>query len=549
MREKKRLKWVKRGISITLIVAVISGGIFYFVNRGTASADIGSTRTYQTQEVKKDEISIGVSGSGTLSPVKSESITSSYSGTVTSVNKKVGDSVMAGEVIATISSEKLENAISEMEQKINDLEVKIAGTDETTSTKYITSSVKGRAKLIKASAGDTAEDIISKYGYLCVISTDGKMKVIFETSKKVKKYATVTVKIGTTSDSGTITNVSGKKVTVEIDTNTYPVGKTAKVYNSSGTLLGSGSLNLCQTVPVKDVTGKISSVVVSNNEYVYSGTKLFYMKSYTANSEYQSLIDQKTEYEEQLESLYQQKNVSVDFKGTITALPIAKGDTVNRDSALCTVKGKKGFKLTVSVDELDIGNVKLNDSATITLDAIKGNFTGKVTYISNVGNTDSSVTNYDVVITTDDIEGALSGMNASATVTTQSSGDSLVVPVNAVIKKQNESYVYLAPEGSSVGDEVDQSSVNTNDLTKVTVTPGMSDGNFIVVEGDGLAEGILIYVPVVTTTSDRSGNSSRNNGMGVMIDMGGGQMPSGGGNWGGNSNSRSGNMPAPPSNN
>ncbi len=530
MQKKRKLKWIPIVAAVVVIAALTGVGIYYFGMQGTNAEEGTSKRTYQVQAVTKDELSVDISGNGTLTPAQSESIIASYSGTVTAVNKKVGDTVKAGEVIATVSSEQLDNQIEQMEDKLNQTNVKLAETDQTTSSKYITAEVAGVIKQIKASSGDLAEDVVQKNGFLCVISTDGKMQVTFETKKGIKKYASVTVKLESSSETGTVTAVNGNQVTVEIDENSYKVGKAAKVYNSGGKLLGSGKLSLCDTVEVSNTEGKISSVLVSENESVYSGESLFKLSDYTLNTEYESLKQEKEEIKEQLEDLQRQKNISVDFSGTIAALPIETGDSVNKETTLCTVNGKKGFKLTVSVDELDISDLTLGARANITLDALDGNYEGEVTYISNVGNTESSVTNYDVVITTDDIEGAYSGMNASATITTQSSGESLVVPVDAVQGKNGGNYVYLAPDGSQAGDEVEQSSVNKSDLTQVTVTTGMSDGSFIVVTGDGLSEGTLIYVPVVTTTSESSGSSQKQEMFGNMQGGGmNGEMPGGGG--------------------
>ena len=237
-----------------------------------------------------------------------------------------------------------------------------------------------------------------------------------------------------------------------------------------------------------------------------------------------------------------QLTITAEYDCELTALSVAAGDTVSAGTALCTLTGTSGYTLALSIDELDISSVALGQSATITLDALEGDFTGTVTNISYSGS-GSYVTSYTATITTEPIEGAYPGMSASAEIITDTSGETLIVSVGAVQYDGDAAYLLLAGDDAQLGDTVSSGAINLDALTKVTVTTGMSDGTYIAVTGDGLAAGDLIWMPERTTTATYSEDETATTtfsmgGMGGQMpggDFTGGQMPSGGGNWSGSS--------------
>ena len=222
-------------------------------------------------------------------------------------------------------------------------------------------------------------------------------------------------------------------------------------------------------------------------------------------------MDEKVSLEEQLAELNQQKYVSGDISGKITDLNIAAGEAVAADTSIVTVTGTDGYVISVSVDELDIYSVSLDQSATVTLDAVTGTFTGKVSHISYVGTANNLVTSYSVTVSTDTIESALPGMSASCEITTESSGETIMVPVEAVYTKGNESSIYLASDDMSAGQELAGKDVDLDSLNKVTVETGMSDGLYIQVTGH-IKAGDLIIVPVLTNHRRRLRLRGRNSG-------------------------------------
>ena len=92
----------------------------------------------------------------------------------------------------------------------------------------------------------------------------------------------------------------------------------------------------------------------------------------------------------------------------------------------------------------------------------------------------------------------------------------MLIPVEAVQTSGDNSYVYLAPNGSESGTEYDEDEIILSDLDTVTIETGMSDGSYILIESEELSEGDLIIVTKVTSTLSGSDSANETGGFGGM---------------------------------
>lgn len=203
--------------------------------------------------------------------------------------------------------------------------------------------------------------------------------------------------------------------------------------------------------------------------------------------------------------------------GSVSSASSSSGTTttsVETVSAFVIANGDK-MKVTMNVDELDIGSMQEGLSAEITLDAVEGEtFTGEITSVSGGASASNGVAQYPVEITFEKTEEMLSGMNASVAVIVEQAENVLIVPLAAVTDMGDKAYVYTG---------YDESSGEFTGQTEVTL--GLSDENNVEIKS-GLSEGDSIYYQVMG--SEENG-SSTGGGMGGfdMNDMG--DMPDGAG--------------------
>ncbi|MGH9650123.1 MAG: efflux RND transporter periplasmic adaptor subunit, partial [Terriglobales bacterium] len=145
------------------------------------------------------------------------------------------------------------------------------------------------------------------------------------------------------------------------------------------------------------------------------------------------------------------------YDGVVTNLPVREGETVvigiqnSPGSTLMTIADLGVITAEVKVDETDIVNVKLDQTAEVSIDAIPGkNFKGKVTEIGNIavirstGLATSQTTagsqeakDFKVVVTLEEPPANLRpGLSATAKITTASRNGILVIPIQALTIRQ-----------------------------------------------------------------------------------------------------------------
>ena len=210
------------------------------------------------------------------------------------------------------------------------------------------------------------------------------------------------------------------------------------------------------------------------------------------------------------------------FDGIITNLPVREGETVvigiqnAPGSTLMTIADISVITAEVKVDETDIVNVKLGQSAEVTIDAIpKAKFKGVVTEIGNnavlrstgvstAQSTSSSqeAKDFKVVVTIQDPPpNLLPGLSTTAKITTASRNSSLAIPIQALTVRQRGE---LTPEKKSKIAEVQAATLtkgnpkeeltgvfllkNKKEAVFVPVTTGISGTTDIEVT-NGLKEG------------------------------------------------------------
>jgi len=106
------------------------------------------------------------------------------------------------------------------------------------------------------------------------------------------------------------------------------------------------------------------------------------------------------------------------FDGTVASLDIAPGEFVQSDQIVVTLATLNTLQVeTTDLSERDIIRVKIDDSATITVDALNEQFEGKVIGISPVANTLGGDVVYEVTIAfIEQPEGLLGGMSAEVAI-------------------------------------------------------------------------------------------------------------------------------------
>ncbi len=551
---KKLKKW-QIVVIVLVIVAIIVGII----------VGIGAGKTKQAMKivavdtkVEKHDITSSITGSAVVNPKDQYSITALVSGDVISANFEQGDMVTEGDILYQIDSSDAQNSIenadisyqrSQMDydkalKNYNDLTVKapFSGTvrniyvkegDSVSAGTKIADIYDDSVLTLTVPFNDAdAQDFSSGDSAIVRISSNGELLNGTVVAVASSGYATTgnmmvrSVKIKV-SNPGVLTNT--EKATAEIANVTSSSSNTFE-YASYKTITAGAS-------------GDIDNVYVLEGTKVSSGTAIVHIDSDTVSdnltSSSLSLRSSALSRDNARDKL-DDYTITAPISGTVVMKNIKAGDKLdnsNMSTEMAVIYDMSSLECELAVDELDIKNVEVGQSVTITSDAVENKiYHGEVQSVSVNGTTSGGVTTYPVtIVITDFDEDLLPGMNIDVEITTSQAKDVLSIPVTAV---NRGNIVYVKGEKTEEKDNAPEG------YKSVKVETGVYNNEYIEIKS-GLKEGDIVYTPQIqaSTTdvfSDMAGmmGNSMPGGMGAM----GGGMPSGGMPSGMGGNNRQGGM-------
>ena len=172
------------------------------------------------------------------------------------------------------------------------------------------------------------------------------------------------------------------------------------------------------------------------------------------------------------------------FNGEILYVEGQPGDVVTTESIALDMANLDHLYIDTQVDESEIGNVRVGDFITATLDAIDGlALTGKVAAMNPLGAADSDSVQYTVRIDIDKIahDGSMPlGSTANVTIEVEPATLSLAAPITAIQNDSTGEYVLVIQADGST--------------KRVDVLTGTIVDDLVVVTGD-LKEGDTLALP------------------------------------------------------
>jgi len=250
------------------------------------------------------------------------------------------------------------------------------------------------------------------------------------------------------------------------------------------TVLSTGTVGPENRLDIKPpVAGRVDELLVDEGYVVKKGQTLAWMSS----TERAGLIDAASgngaAAVKEWEALFKPTPILAPIAGTIIKKNVVAGQTFGTGDAVFTMSDH--LIVLAQVDETDIGQIKLNQRAMITLDAYREVQTfGTVAKIAFDATIVNNVTTYLVYVRPDQVPEVMrSGMTANVVFDVETRKDILTIP-NSAIKVKNGSSFVLLPKKDENQQEPPEQKIET----------GITDGKSIEVKS-GLKEGDTILVP------------------------------------------------------
>jgi len=444
-------------VVLLLIVFGIVGGFYGAYGRASSSSTSSSSLAANTKlvQVQYGNLTNSVSASGSLVFGNKENLTFGSAGTVQVVNAGVDDAVKKGDVLA-----KLDNT-SNLSLQEAVVSAKIALRD-------------AQDALEKAQTQDIAD----------------AQRAVEEAQQQLSNAQT--------------------QGPLDIANAEYAVDNASQNYNDSLARFMSGSLTAqeLENARVKLETAKLDLETTKQNAdkaVADAQDSLAAAEQALANAGPGSLdlelkqlqvASAQTALDEALASLGN-TTVVAPFDGIVAAVNIEAGQTVSAGTVAIEVVDPSDVEVSTTVDEIDVSQVQQGQKATISLDALSNEeFSGEVSSISLIGNSQSGVVSYPVTIKLAVPSGVQlrEGMSATATITTQEVDNVLLVPATAISSSSTNPTVTVMVNGVP---EVRAVKVGQSNSEYTEIVSGLNAGDRVV---------------VTSTSSTSSSSSSRSQG-------------------------------------
>jgi HlyD family secretion protein len=500
-KRRRRVRW----IIVTAVILIFA--VLFVVNRIRSNRNVvADTSWYTTYSAERRDLTVTLSGSGTLKPADSYTITTLTSGDILSAPFEEGDIVNKGDVLYVLDSSDVANSIEQAENTLADSRKNYQRQKDLLKDLNIKANGAGTVTELYVEVGDT----VQAGEAIALVRNSQTMSLTLQfLSGSVSNFyvgQNATVMLGgsantfeaVVSEIGTVDIVlSGRSIVREVTVDIQNPGALSPVDVGSAAIAGISPVNEAnfeykyEGTVTATVSGEVASINAPKGSNVDKNQVIVKLSSDTLDQQIENAASSVKDAELALEN---QRNKLEDYtikspiSGTIIEKEYKEGDALESGEVLCTIFDLSFLELTLKVDELDINQVKPGQLVTITADSVEGKtFQGTVTKVNINGTTTNGVTSYPVTVRIEASDGLLPGMNVDAVVTLESMTDVLTVPIGAVTRNN---IVLVQTDAGAPGDPAAGIPAG---FEQKEVTVGPSNDEYIVITG-GLEEGDVVAV-------------------------------------------------------
>lgn len=504
---KKRRKWIKR----VLVIAAVLALLFWIMVRPMLGGTAAVSGAYQTAQVQRQDLTVSVSGSGTVTPIESYQVSALVTGEILESPFEDGDQVEKDQLLYRIDPGSAQTALQQAQLSVQQAQMNY---DTLASSLQVKAIGGGVVQTLHVQEGD----LVSAGTAIADITDTSTMTltVPFQAGDAAHISAGQTAQVtlsGTLETlSGTVESVASadqvgnggalvRQVKIRL-TNpgalTETTSATARVGTYACAAGGTLSPRLRQTITAA-ASGEITNLNVSVGSRVSAGTVLAAIGGESAEN---SLADAALAVQNAQLSLQSAQEaldsytITSPISGTVIEKNLKAGDQLNGgdSGAMAVIYDLSQLELQMDVSELDIGQIQPGQTVEITAEALPGQtFTGVVEKVSVNGTTTDGFTTYPVTILLSEYGDLNPGMNVSADIIVERAENALCVPAEAV---NSDGTVLVAGEGAFAEDGV--TIADPSKIESRPVTLGRGNQDFVEITS-GLEEGETVLLPIQST--------------------------------------------------
>lgn len=502
---EKIKKWVvsHKKTSILLLLLIIFVGYKIVGNVISTEGEV----QYITARAERGSIVSSITGTGQVSASNRVDVVSLVSGDIVFVPVKLGQVVKKGESLASVDSRNARRTVENAELSLENAKISYEKAQKQESDQSQSSSISDLNKAYDD--GYTAvsnvmidvPDIVSGassifydpshseyFGDLSVRSSAGQTGVdykydagkIFDQAKKDFEIVFKTYKS---------TKASNREQLLSVIEDTHDM---VKQLHASLTGAYNAIDYVKQRIPSENLPSQIatdksalSASITKLNSHANSLSDVLTAIEDAKDSTTEAALDLKTaqlnlsKAEDDLRNAVEDlgnHSVRAPFDGVIGKIDVKSGDRITSNGAVATIITDEKIA-EVSLNEIDVSNVKIGQKATLTFDAIDDlTITGTVTEVDLLGTVSQGVVSYTVKIAFDvNDDRVKTGMSLSSAIVSDSKQNVVRVPNSAIKSVGNLSYVEVLSSSGSVTQIPVQVGLSNDEFTEII--SGLNEGD------------------------------------------------------------------------
>ncbi|HUT15744.1 MAG TPA: efflux RND transporter periplasmic adaptor subunit [Anaerolineae bacterium] len=440
-------------VVITIAGVVIITGLAAF--RFLQQRGHNDTAAYETVAVRRDTILATVSTSGSVAPKKSVTLSFPAGGLLVELSVKVGQEVEEGQSLARLDARALEWSVRQAEATLRTNEAHLAQTKE------------GPDAVDVAAAEAAVESAEAAYeAAKTQLGLQSEQLVISEADLRKAELALRDVQAEYDLVAGFRPDIGKLPQAAALERATIDYERAVANYR-------------LQVAAVNDASFKAAASQLAQAEAQLQKLQR------TPTQEELTIVE--AQVEQSLASLEQARLRLADavlvapMSGTVVSLGAEVGEMVTAAVPMVVLANLEQYNVEASVDEADIGLVKIDQDATITLDAFPdAELKGRVARIDPLGNMTSGVVSYDTEIGILPTDVAIRpNMTALADIVVARKQDVLIVPNRAVKRNQSGQYYVEVISGGEVQTRLVTTGLRNELMTEIV--NDLSEGELVVV--------------------------------------------------------------------
>lgn len=448
-------------LALVLLVIAISGGIWWLMGmpgnplKPTATANSGPD--FNTTVVRRGDLQISASGSGTLTASQSVDLSFPTRGMVTRLNVKAGDVVKTGDVLAQLgNTDALKATLAAAQLKLLQ--------DQKTLNDLQTNASTALAQAYQALI--TAQD-----NYNTALTTDQRTAYARCSKPVVEKYAAQV-----TSYQDKLNNL-----------NPSDLGSDTAIAIQGALDTATANFDYCSSFTTQEKTDASASLQVAQVAVTQAAQTYNTLKT-ASGIDPTSLAMAEAKVQADQTTLTQAQNdlqgitLIAPMNGTVTFLAANQGAIVDTSKYL-TISDTSSPVLQISVDEADLNKLVVGSKVTIVFDALPDQtLNGSITSVDPQLSTSGNVKVATGQVALDDaalkaIQGKPLGLNATVTVIEKEARNALLVPISALRNLGENDYAVFVVRAGKLN--LTPVKVGLQDSTHAEILSGLNDGDVV----------------------------------------------------------------------